>query len=1165
MCDFVHLHSHTQFSLLDGAAGISKMLKKAKENNMPAAAITDHGNMFGVFNFFNEAQKVGIKPILGCEVYITDDIFKKSFVGGEKDKRYHQLLLAKNAIGYRNLTKLVSIGFVDGYYRTFPRVDRDLIKKYKEGVIATTCCIGAEVPQAIIHLGVEAAEKIFLEWLDIFEDDYYVELQRHHIDDIDGTGVSQEYVNQVLLGFAKKHNVKVIATNDSHYVEERDWEAHDILLCLQTNSDIDSENRFKFHNNQFYFKTQEEMKSLFHDVPQAIENTLHIAEKVESLNLKRDILLPSFVLPAGFDSQDDYLRHITLEGAKKRYYELTTEVIERINLELNIIKDMKFPGYFLIVQDFISEAKNMGVSVGPGRGSAAGSIVAYCIGITNIDPIKYNLLFERFLNPERVSMPDIDIDFDDVNRQKVIDYVVDKYGKNQVAQVITYGTMGAKTAIRDVGRVLKLPLSETDKIAKMVPESPGTTFKSAYEESPELNNIRNNTEGSARKVLEMAEILEGSVRHRGIHAAAVIIAPGNLTDFIPVCTSKDAQLLVTQFDGKSIEEAGMLKMDFLGLKTLTIIDDAIKLIEQRRGIKIIPDDIPLDDEATIQLYQRGDTIGTFQFESDGMRTYLKDLKPTNIEDLIAMNALYRPGPMDYIPEFIARKKGKKKIEYPHPLLENLLKPTYGIMVYQEQIMQTAQILAGYKLGEADILRRAMGKKKKEEMDKQKAIFISGAKNTNNIEPEKAEEVFNIMEKFASYGFNRSHAAAYSVLAFQTAYLKANYPSEYMAAVLSNNMNDTKKVNFFLKEARRMGISTLVPDINESDVKFSVNKNGDIRFALSALKGVGEAAVSHLVEERTLNGNYTSLFDLIKRINLRIVNKKSLEALAQSGAFDSFEKGNRAQYIENDSSETNMIEKAIKFGNQYKSETKEQTLSLFGDAALEKQLIEPKMPDIEEWPNEIKLKREKEVTGIYISGHPLDEFELEIEKFTNCSLTEIEEKKETRIKIGAIVSGYSQRMDKNGRPFAQVTLEDFEDSYQFMLFKDDFIKYSKYFENIGSKLLVIAEYKPQYYNKDKFEFKIIDVQFLVDVMEKGTKGIAFSIPYDFIDSEIIDKIDYIITKNKGKKNLEIHLTSTVMNNKIVLFSRSRMIDINKATIELFKEIPNSKTDILLKSN
>ena len=765
MCDFTHLHCHTQYSLLDGAADIKKMLTKAKDDNMPAVAITDHGNMFGAFKFFQTATDLGLKPILGCEVYVVEDRLQKSFVGGARDRRYHQLLLAKNAKGYENLSKLVSTGFIDGYYRTFPRVDRELIRQYSEGVIATSCCIGAEVPQTIIQKGAEAGEKVLLEWLDIFGEDYYIELQRHFIEDIDGSGLSQEDVNQILIGFAEKHNIKIIATNDSHYVEEQDWEAHDILLCLQTGSDVESQNRFKFPNDQFYFKSQSEMKELFKDVPDAIENTLEIVEKVEHLNLKRDILLPHYKLPDQFENQDDYLRHISYEGAKKRFGELDTETRERLDFELKIIKDMGFPGYFLIVQDFIGAARDMGVSVGPGRGSAAGSAVAFATGITNIDPIKYNLLFERFLNPERISMPDIDIDFDDEGRQKVIDYVIDKYGKNQVAQIITYGTMAAKSSIRDVGRVLKLPLPETDALAKMVPDGVGINLRKAFEENKELADIREDEQSFKGKVLKMAESLEGSIRQRGIHAAGVIIAPDDITNYIPVCTAKDADLFVTQFDGKVIEDAGMLKMDFLGLKTLSIIRDAIKIVKRRHDIDIDPDEIPLDDLKTLKLYQRGDTIGTFQFESDGMRMYLKELKPTTLEDLIAMNALYRPGPMDYIPDFIARKHGRQKVVYPHEWLEDLLKPTYGIMVYQEQIMQCAQIMAGFSLGSADILRRAMGKKKKSEMDKQRVVFIEGAQK-KGVSEEKANEVFNIMEKFASYGFNRSHAAAYSVVAFQ---------------------------------------------------------------------------------------------------------------------------------------------------------------------------------------------------------------------------------------------------------------------------------------------------------------------------------------------------------------------------------------------------------------
>ncbi|HMY24439.1 MAG TPA: DNA polymerase III subunit alpha, partial [Chitinophagales bacterium] len=700
MCDFAPLHCHTQYSLLDGAADIDAMVRKAKADNMPAVAITDHGNMFGAFKFFSACKKHDIKPILGCEVYVVEDRFNKKFTRDNKDKRYHQLLLAKNELGYKNLMKIVSLGFIDGIYMDFPRVDRALIEQYSDGLIATTCCVGAEVPQTMITKGVEAAEKVFLEWLKIFGDDYYIELQRHEIDDLDGTGWSQEAINKELIKFGKKHNVKIIATNDSHYVDQKDSEAHDILLCLQTGKDFIDPNRFKFANNKFYFKTQFEMKETFKDVPYAIENTLEIVEKVEKLNLQRDILLPAFQLPVGFNNQDDYLRFLTIEGAKKRWGSiLSLDVVERLDFELKTIQHMGFPGYFLIVQDFINEGKKLGVSIGPGRGSAAGSAVAYAIGITNVDPIKYNLLFERFLNPDRISMPDIDIDFDDEGRERVIDYVIDKYGKNQVAQIITYGTMAAKSSIKDVGRVLKVPLSDTDKMSKLVPEKPKITLEKAYEEVEELRNMRDNP--MYKQTLQLAEELEGSIRNRGIHASAVIIAPDDIVNYVPVCTAKDAELLVTQFDGSIIESAGMLKMDFLGLKTLTILRDALKLIEKNHDIKIDLDTIPLDDKKTFELYKSGDTIGTFQFESAGMQKYLRDLQPDKFDDLIAMNALYRPGPMEYIPNFAARKNGREKVQYDLPEMEEYLKETYGITVYQEQVMLLSQKLAGFTKGKAD--------------------------------------------------------------------------------------------------------------------------------------------------------------------------------------------------------------------------------------------------------------------------------------------------------------------------------------------------------------------------------------------------------------------------------------------------------------------------------
>ena len=804
MPDFVHLHVHTQYSLLDGAASIKSLMQKAKADNMKAIALTDHGNMFGAFNFVAEANKNGIKPIVGCEFYVVEDRHKKNFQKEAGDKRYHQLLLAKNQEGYQNLSKLCSLGYIEGMYSKWPRIDKELILQYHKGLIATSCCIGAEIPQAVMYKSEEEAEKLLRWWLDLFGEDFYIELQRHNLQNLNGTGKSQEDVNKVLLKWAMKYNIKVIATNDSHYVDQEDAPAHDILLCVNT-GELQSTPvgdgkgfRFGFPNNEFYFKKQSEMNALFKDLPNVIDNTGEIVDKIEELKLSRDILLPNFPLPSNFTDSDDYLKHLAFEGAHKRYSEMTPDVEERLNFELHVIKTMGFAGYFLIVQDFIVAGKNLGVAVGPGRGSAAGSAVAYCIGITNIDPIKYSLLFERFLNPERVSMPDIDIDFDDEGRQKVIDYVVDKYGKNQVAQIVTFGTMAARSSIKDVARTLDLPLSDANYLAKLVPEAPGTTLEKAYADVPELREIKKGTDLRA-KVLQLAQKLEGSVRNTGIHASAVIIAPDDLTKYIPISTSKDSELFVTQFDGKIVESAGMLKMDFLGLKTLSIIRDALFLIEKNHGNAIDIDTIPLDDENTYKLYQRGDTVGTFQFESDGMRKYLRDLKPTDIEDLIAMNALYRPGPMDFIPLFINRKHGKEKVEYPHPLLEAILKNTYGIMVYQEQIMQTAQIIAGYSLGGADLLRRAMGKKDKEKMAKERVKFVKGAMEIHSIEETKANDIFNVMEKFAEYGFNRSHSAAYSVVAYQTAYLKANYPAEYMASVLTHNMSNIEKISFFMDE------------------------------------------------------------------------------------------------------------------------------------------------------------------------------------------------------------------------------------------------------------------------------------------------------------------------------------------------------------------------------
>ena len=1164
MPDFVHLHCHTQFSLLDGASEIGRMMDKAVSDGQKGVALTDHGNMFGAFKFVAEAKKRDLKAIVGCEFYLVEDRFRKSFsrAAGERDVRYHQLLLAKNQAGYRNLSKLCSLGFIDGRYNKFPRIDKELLLRHHEGLIATSCCIGAEVPQAILKGDVEKAEELLKWWLDLFGEDYYIELQRHRgLEDIDGLGVSQEDVNQTLLGFAKKYNIKVIATNDSHYVEETDWKAHDILLCVNTGSKIEADNRFKFPSTDFFFKTKDQMSKIFHDVPFAIDNTMEIYDKIETPQLERDILLPNFPIPQGFQGEPDFLRHLVYEGAKVRYGEITEVVRERIDLELGIIKDMGFNGYFLIVQDFIEAARNMNVVVGPGRGSAAGSAVAYCLKITNIDPIKYNLLFERFLNPERISMPDIDIDFDDDGRQRVIDWVVDKYGENQVAQIVTFGTMAAKSSIRDVGRVLDLPLSDVDQVAKLVPTKPGTKLAkilgrplkevSKDWQSEEMANIKllhdfRDGKDLRGETITLAQQLEGSVRNTGIHAAGVIIAPDDLLNHIPVCTSKDSDLLITQFDGSIVEDAGMLKMDFLGLKTLSIIKDAIQNVVDRHGEEssIDPDEIPLDDPKTYEMIQRGEMIGIFQFESDGMQKHLKDLKPTNIEDLIAMNALYRPGPMDYIPSFIARKHGKEVTEYPHEWLEEMLKPTYGIMVYQEQIMQCAQIMADYSLGSADMLRRAMGKKKQKEMDKHNKIFVEGA-TKKGVAKEKAEEIFEVMAKFASYGFNRSHAAAYSVLAFQTAYLKAHYPAEFIASVLTHNKSDITKLNFFLREAKRMDIDVLGPDVNESKKNFTVNAKGQIRFGMSALKGVGEGPVEAIIEERTANGPFTNIFDMTKRLNLRSVNKKCLESLAVGGGFDSLGEQHRAQYFAPSGKYDSFIEHALKYGGGYQAQKASNTNSLFGN--IEDIMIdEPDFPNAVPWPLIKKLTKEKEVTGIYISGHPLDDYRLELKHFTTCTLDKIDHFKEHKIKVAGIVSMAQHKVNQKGSGFGIFAVQDFVGTLELRLFQEHYIKYKDFFIP-GEAIFIEGVYRQSRHN-DNFYFNVSNVRLLETVGQEMTKSLTIKVPLGMVNNEFINFIDDICARRPGKHNLKLLLLDKENEISLNVVSKTKRINADSHMID-----------------
>ncbi|MBC6610599.1 DNA polymerase III subunit alpha [Hymenobacter sp. BT507] len=1217
---FSHLHCHTQYSLLDGQASISALMKKAQADGMPAVALTDHGNMFGAFNFVAEANKYNVKPIVGCEFYLVEDRHKKAFSRekGERDIRRHQLLLAKDQAGYHNLAKLCSMSYIEGVYSKFPRIDKELLLQYHEGLIATSCCIGAELPQAILWKSEAEAEEMLKWWLDVFGEDYYIEIQRHGLMNIDNTGKSQEDVNQVLLRLAHKYNVKVICTNDSHYVEQNDFAPHDLLLCVNTGEEhsipvgdfetnyfrlisgdnkviydhldsirpmaasddsvrrqlmrIDEERqmprpraRFGFPNDQFYFKSQEEMNTLFADVPQSVDNTNEIVDKITPPKLQRDILLPNFPLPAEHPTADAFLRHLTYKGAfegdRPRYSERTPEIEERLDYELRIIETMGFAGYFLITQDFINHGRSIGVAVGPGRGSAAGSAVAYCIGITNIDPIKYSLLFERFLNPERVSMPDIDIDFDDVNRQKVIDYVVNKYGKTQVAQIITFGTMAAKSSIKDVARAMELPLPQTNDLTKMVPEQVGTTLAKAFAEVQELDMIRRDEAPDNLKgqILRLAERLEGSVRNTGIHAAGVIIAPDDITKYIPVSTSKDSDLLVTQFDGKVIESAGMLKMDFLGLKTLTIIEDAMRLIEQNHGIKIDIDNIPIDDLKTYELYQRGDTIGTFQFESEGMRMYLKDLRPTNIEDLIAMNALYRPGPMQFIPNFINRKHGKEPVEYPHELLEPILNYSQGIMVYQEQIMQTAQILAGYSLGGADLLRRAMGKKDMKKMALEREKFCEGAKKLHGIVAKKANEVFDVMEKFAAYGFNRSHSAAYSVVAYQTGYLKAHYPAEYMAAVLTNNMGDIKKVTFFIEEARKQGVAVLGPDVNESIMKFNVNEKGQIRFGMAAVKGAGEAAVEEIVQERKRKGKYTDIFDFAKRVNLRAVNKKTFESLALSGAFDSFERYHRRQFVEAPSGDQNLIDKAVKLGQQHQADQDSAQQSLFGGGAFGAVAMPlPKVADMEKWPATEQLRREKDVVGFYLSGHPLDNYKMEIDSYCTTSLDKIENHKNKEINVAGLITNVAYRTTRNGQPFAAFTLEDYDSSLQLALFRDEYTRFThvinprNYPNEQVPPMYIRAKVALRYGTEDQWELKIMNMEPLSEVAEKLSKGVRVRLDLRTVSGPMIDKLEAAIEAAPGRKRLEIQFAEPHEHLAVDMFSRRFQIE-PKAFITKMREM------------
>jgi DNA polymerase III subunit alpha len=1148
---FCHLHLHSQFSVLQAVPNVNNIIAKAKSQNMPAVALTDFGNMYGAFKFVSEALKHAIKPIVGCEVYISDERKKLKFTKDNPDKRFNQVLLAKNKTGYQNLAKLSSLGFIEGLYGIYPRIDKELIEQYREGLIATTGALTSEIPYLILNVGEKQAEEVFVWWHKLFGADFYIELNRHDTRE-------EDRVNDTLLKFAAKYGVKYFAANECFYIEKEESNAHDVLLCIKEgefqSTPIGSGRgtRYGLPNSNFYFKSQEEMKSLFSDLPEAIETINEIIEKIETYELKQNVMLPKFEIPKDFSTEDDYLKHLTYEGAKRRYPELTTEIKERLEFELATIKHTGYPGYFLIVQDFTGKAREMGVSVGPGRGSAAGSAVAYCIGITNVDPIAYDLLFERFLNPDRVSLPDIDIDFDDEGRDKVLRYVIEKYGHSQVAQIITYGTMAAKSSIRDCARVMELPLAEANSMAKMIPERPGTTLAKAFEEVKELSEIKKGSDLKAQ-VIKQAIVLEGSLRNTGTHACGVIITPDELTKLVPVSTARDSDMLVTQFDNSVVESAGMLKMDFLGLTTLSIIKTAIRNIKKRKGIDIDIDKIPLDDLTTYQLYQRGDTTGTFQFESDGMQNYLRSLKPDKFEDLIAMNALYRPGPMEYIPAFIARKNGREPIKYDLPEMEEYLKDTYGITVYQEQVMLLSQKLANFSKGDADVLRKAMGKKQKEVLDKMKDKFIAGC-NKNGHDERVAEKIWKDWEAFAQYAFNKSHSTCYSLVAYQTAYLKANYPADYMAAILTHSQNNLDNVTYFIEDCRKQGIEVLGPHVNESGVHFEVNNQGQVRFGLGAIKGAGEAAVESIIIERDSHGPFKDIFEFAKRLSQKAVNKKTFECLALSGAFDCFTEYHRRQYMAAKDGDLSLTEKVIRYSSKMHQEEQSAQASLFGESTGT-QMPAPKIEPLEPFSEIEKLHFEKEVVGVYISGHPLDNFKFEMETFCTTALTtltDFDSLEGKECKLGGIVSSVEHRMTKTGRPFGKLVMEDYSGKFEFMLWSDEYLKF-KSFLMPGLFLFVEGGVVRKAWGDQSLEFKIRNIDLLNELATKRVQGLALRLAVDSVSSALVDKLGKMCKKNKGNSNLTFYLRDETEGIQTELLSREYRIKVNNEFIKELKKI------------
>ena len=1243
MQPFVHLHVHSQYSLLDGQASIKRLVDKAIDDGMPALALTDHGVMYGVKDFVNYVNKKNgpaksqikkiekelkklqekknneelsddnkateeelkeklsiqkknlFKPIIGCECYLARrDRFQ------QKDKvdasGWHLVVLAKNFKGYQNLIKIVSKSWTEGFYYR-PRIDKELLEKYSEGLIISSACLGGEISRKIDNGEIEEAEEAVKWYKSVFGDDYYIELQRHKTNrpDADATTyIKQERVNKELIKIAEKLDVKVIATNDVHFVNEEDADAHDRLICLSTGRDFDDPNRMRY-TKQEWLKTTAEMNQVFADMPNVLSNTLEIAEKVEHYSIDHDALMPFFPIEDSFGTEQEYktrysendlkkefgekvfkrlggydkviriklesdfLTHLTYIGAERRYgKDLSDEIKERLDFELETMKTMGYPGYFLIVQDFINAAREMDVAVGPGRGSAAGSAVAYCLGITDIDPLKYNLLFERFLNPDRVSMPDIDVDFDDEGRDTVLHWVTEKYGKENVARIITYGTMATKSAIKDVARVQKLPLSEADRLTKLIPDRiPGkkVNLKTSIEYVPELKAALKSENPIIRDTLKYAQMLEGNVRSTGVHACGVIISQTDISDIVPMSTADDKttkeKLLVTQYDGSVIEETGLIKMDFLGLKTLSIIKSAIENIEHTTGEKIDISEISLEDTKTYELYSQGKTSGTFQFESAGMQKYLKELQPTKFEDLIAMNALYRPGPMDYIPSFVARKHGREEISYDLPIMKEYLDETYGITVYQEQVMLLSRLLANFTRGQSDELRKAMGKKQIEQMNSLREKFLQGGRN-NGHDDKTLLKIWADWEKFASYAFNKSHATCYSWIAYQTAWLKANFPSEYMAAVLSNNLNNITEITKFMDECRSMGMNVLSPDVNESFFKFSVNKEKDLRFGLAAIKGVGNSAVKAIIEERQKDGHFTDIFNFVERVPVSACNKKTLESLALAGAFDSLKGISREQFFATNDKEEAFVDTLIRYGSKFQADQNNTMNSLFGEA-FSNQIETPEIPTATPWTDLEKLNKERDLIGIYLSAHPLDDYELILKYVCNTStadLADIEKMNGKEVTFGGMVTASREGQTRRGSPFTIFKIEDFSGNYEIALFGDDSINYGK-FARPGLSLFIRGKIQTRRYDQSQYEFKINSIQLLPDVKDTLLEKLTIQMPLTSLTTESVADLSALLKNNLGNTLLYFHVYGAEPHLNLELFSRKSKIAVTSQLVDYLK--------------